>query len=147
MARVKRGVTTHARHKKIQEQTKGYRGRGKNVYRVAIERLEKGLQYAYRDRRVRKRTFRGLWIQRINAGAREHGLTYSQFMNGLKRAGIELDRKILSDLAVREPAAFKSLVEQAQAALAEAPAPAAPAEAPAPATLAEAPVQAAASEG
>jgi len=124
MARVKRGVTTHARHKKVLEQTKGYRGRGKNVYTVAIERLEKGLQYAYRDRRVRKRTFRGLWIQRINAGAREHGLTYSQFMNGMKRAGIELDRKVLSDLAVREPAAFKSLVEQAQAALAEAPAPA-----------------------
>ena len=120
MARVKRGVTTHARHKKVLGQTKGYRGRGKNVYRVAIERLEKGLQYAYRDRRVRKRTFRGLWIQRINAGAREHGLTYSQFMNGMKRAGIELDRKVLSDLAVREPAAFKSLVEQAQAALAEA---------------------------
>ncbi len=124
MARVKRGVTTHARHKKVLEQTKGYRGRGKNVYTVAIERLEKGLQYAYRDRRVRKRTFRGLWIQRINAGVREHGLTYSQFMNGMKRAGIELDRKVLSDLAVREPAAFKSLVEQAQAALAEAPAPA-----------------------
>ena len=130
MARVKRSITTHARHKKVLEQTKGYRGRGKNVYTVAIERLEKGLQYAYRDRRVRKRTFRGLWIQRINAGVREHGLTYSQFMNGMKRAGIELDRKVLSDLAVREPAAFKSLVEQAQAALAEAPAPAqAPAQA------------------
>ncbi len=135
MARVKRGVTTHARHKKVLEQTKGYRGRGKNVFTVAIERLEKGLQYAYRDRRVRKRTFRGLWIQRINAGAREHGLTYSQFMNGMKRAGIELDRKVLSDLAVREPAAFKSLVGQAQAALAQAPAPvqaAAPAPAPPP---------------
>ncbi len=135
MARVKRGVTTHARHKKVLEQTKGYRGRGKNVFTVAIERLEKGLQYAYRDRRVRKRTFRGLWIQRINAGAREHGLTYSQFMNGMKRAGIELDRKVLSDLAVREPAAFKSLVAQAQAALAQAPAPvqaAAPAPAPPP---------------
>ncbi|MDH3474278.1 MAG: 50S ribosomal protein L20 [Rhodospirillales bacterium] len=122
MARIKRGVTTHARHKKVLDQTKGYRGRSKNVYRAAIERLEKGLQYAYRDRRVRKRTFRGLWIQRINAGAREHGLTYSQFMNGMKRAGIELDRKVLSDIAVREPAAFKSLVEQAQTALAEAPA-------------------------
>ena len=93
-----------------------YRGRGKNVYTVAIERVEKGLQYAYRDRRAKKRTFRALWIQRINAGARQHGLTYSQFMNGIKRAGIELDRKVLSDLAVREPDAFKSLVEQAKAA-------------------------------
>ena len=121
MARVKRGVTTHARHKKVLKQAEGYRGRSKNVYRAAIERVEKGLEYAYRDRRVRKRSFRGLWIQRINAGARQHGLTYSQFMNGMKRAGIELDRKVLSDIAVREPAAFKTLVEQAQAALAEAP--------------------------
>ena len=121
MARVKRGVTTHARHKKVLKQAEGYRGRSKNVFKVAIERVEKGLQYAYRDRRVRKRTFRGLWIQRINAGARLHGLTYSQFMNGMKRAGIELDRKVLSDIAVREPAAFKTLVEQAQAALADAP--------------------------
>jgi large subunit ribosomal protein L20 len=120
MARVKRGVTTHARHKKILEQAKGYRGRSKNVYKVAIERVEKGLQYAYRDRRVRKRTFRGLWIQRINAGARLHGLTYSQFMNGVKRAGIDLDRKVLSDIAVREPEAFKALAEKAQSALAEA---------------------------
>ncbi len=118
MARVKRGVTTHARHKKVIKQAKGYQGRGRNVYRVAIERVEKALQYAYRDRRVRKRTFRALWIQRINAGAREHGLTYSQLMNGLTKAGVELDRKVLSDLAVREPAAFKSLVDQAQAALA-----------------------------
>ena len=118
MARVKRGVTTHARHKKVIKQAKGYRGRNKNVFRAAIERVEKGLQYAYRDRRNRKRSFRALWIQRINAGVREHGLTYSQFINGMKQAGIELDRKILSDLAVREPAAFKSLVEQAQAALA-----------------------------
>lgn len=116
MARVKRGVTTHARHKKVIGRAKGYRGRGKNVFTVAIERVEKGLQYAYRDRRVKKRNFRALWIQRINAGAREHGLTYSQFMNGIKRAGIELDRKVLSDLAVREPEAFKSLVEQAKAA-------------------------------
>jgi large subunit ribosomal protein L20 len=98
------------------KRAKGYRGRGKNVYTVAIERVEKGLQYAYRDRRVKKRNFRSLWIQRINAGARLHGLTYSQFMNGIKRAGIELDRKVLSDLAVREPEAFKSLVEQAKAA-------------------------------
>ena len=117
MARVKRGVTTHARHKKVIKQAKGYSGRNKNVFRAAIERVEKGLQYAYRDRRVRKRTFRSLWIQRINAGAREHGLTYSQFMNGIKRAGIEIDRKVLSDLAVREPAAFQALAEKAQAAL------------------------------
>jgi large subunit ribosomal protein L20 len=121
MARVKRGVTTHARHKKVIKQAKGYQGRGRNAYRVAIERVEKALQYAYRDRRVRKRNFRALWIQRINAGAREHGLTYSQLMNGLKKAGVELDRKVLSDLAVREPAAFKSLVDQAQAALSAAP--------------------------
>ena len=121
MARVKRGVTTHARHKKVIKQAKGYQGRGRNVYRVAIERVEKALQYAYRDRRVRKRTFRALWIQRINAGAREHGLTYSQLMNGLKKAEVELDRKVLSDLAVREPAAFKSLVDRAQAALAAEP--------------------------
>ncbi|MEM7225936.1 MAG: 50S ribosomal protein L20 [Pseudomonadota bacterium] len=119
MARIKRGVTTHARHKKVIKQAKGYRGRSKNVFRAAVQRVEKGLQYAYRDRRVKKRTFRGLWIQRINAGAREHGLTYSQFMNGIKRAGIEIDRKVLSDLAVHEPAAFKSLVDQAQSALAE----------------------------
>ncbi len=117
MARVKRGVTTHARHKKVIKQAKGYRGRNKNVFRAAIERVEKGLQYAYRDRRVRKRTFRALWIQRINAGAREHGRTYSQFMNGVKLAGIEIDRKVLSDLAVREPDAFKALAEKAQAAL------------------------------
>lgn len=120
MARVKRGVTTHARHKKVIKQAKGYRGRNKNVFRAAIERVEKGLQYAYRDRRTRKRSFRRLWIQRINAGAREHGMTYSQFMSGIKRAGIETDRKILSDLAVREPDAFKALAEKAQAALAEA---------------------------
>jgi large subunit ribosomal protein L20 len=117
MARVKRGVTARARHKKVVKQAKGYDGRNKNVFRTAVQRVEKGLQYAYRDRRVRKRTFRGLWIQRINAGAREHGLTYSQFMNGLKRAGVEIDRKVLSDLAIREPAAFKSLAEQAQGAL------------------------------
>ncbi|MDX1423568.1 MAG: 50S ribosomal protein L20 [Kiloniellales bacterium] len=121
MARVKRGVTTHARHKKVIKQAKGYQGRGRNAYRVAIERVEKALQYAYRDRRVKKRNFRALWIQRINAGAREHGLTYSQLMNGLRKAGVELDRKVLSDLAVREPAAFKSLVEQAQGALAAGP--------------------------
>ena len=117
MARVKRGVTSHARHKKLVKQAKGYRGRSKNVFRSAIQRVEKGLQYAYRDRRARKRNFRALWIQRINAGAREHGLTYAQFMNGIKRAGIELDRKVLSDLAVREPESFRALVEKAQAAL------------------------------
>ena len=117
MARVKRGVTTHARHKKLVKQAKGYRGRNKNVYRAAIQRVEKGLQYAYRDRRARKRNFRALWIQRINAGAREHGLTYAQFMNGIKLAGIELDRKVLSDLATREPEVFRGLVEKAQAAL------------------------------
>jgi large subunit ribosomal protein L20 len=119
MARVKRGVTTHARHKKILARARGYRGRNSNVFRVAIEKVEKGLQYAYRDRRNRKRNFRALWIQRINAGVREHGLTYSQFMNGIKRAGIELDRKVLADIAVREPEAFKSIVEQARAALAQ----------------------------
>jgi len=117
MARVKRGVTAHARHKKVLKLAKGYRGRAKSAFRVAIEKVEKGLQYAYRDRRNKKRTFRGLWIQRINAAAREHGLTYSQFMNGILKAGIEVDRKVMADLAAREPAAFKALVEQAQAAL------------------------------
>jgi len=119
MSRVKRGVTTHARHKKIIKAAKGYRGRNKNVFTVAIERVEKGLQYAYRDRRAKKREFRKLWIQRINAAARLSGLTYSTFMNGLSRAGIELDRKVLADIAVHEPVAFKSLVDQAQAALAK----------------------------
>lgn len=114
MARVKRGVTAHARHKKVLKLAAGYRGRAKAAFRVGIEKVEKGLQYAYRDRRNKKRTFRGLWIQRINAGAREHGLTYSQFINGVKRAGIELDRKILADMAVRDPAGFRSVVEQVQ---------------------------------
>ncbi|BBK44994.1 50S ribosomal protein L20 [Allostella vacuolata] len=126
MARVKRGVTAHARHKKVLDMATGYRGRAKSSFRIAIEKVEKGLQYAYRDRRRKKRDFRGLWIQRINAGARELGLTYSQFMNGIKKAGIEVDRKVLADLAAREPEAFKALAEQAQAALAqEAPAQAA----------------------
>lgn len=120
MARVKRGVTTHARHKKVLKLAKGYRGRAKSSFRVAIQRVEKGLQYAYRDRRNRKRDFRALWIQRINAGAREHGITYSQLMFGIKQAGIEVDRKVLSDLAVHEPESFKALVDQAQAALAQA---------------------------
>jgi large subunit ribosomal protein L20 len=118
MARVKRGVTTHARHKKVLELAKGYRGRASTNYRVAIEKVEKGLRYAYRDRRNKKRDFRGLWIQRINAGVRELGMTYSQFMHGVKRAGIELDRKVLSDLAIREPAAFEAIVGQAKSALA-----------------------------
>ena len=117
MARVKRGVTAHARHKKVLEAAKGYRGRASKSFRVAIERVEKGLQYAYRDRRRKKRDFRGLWIQRINAGVREHGMTYSQFISGVKAAGIELDRKVLADLAAREPEAFRTIVEQARGAL------------------------------
>jgi len=120
MARVKRGVTTHARHSKVLKRAKGYRGRSKTNFRVAIERVEKGLQYAYRDRRTKKRNFRALWIQRINAASRLNGVPYGRFMNGLKLAGIEIDRKVLADLAVREPAAFTSIVEQAQAALAKA---------------------------
>lgn len=114
MARVKRGVVSHARHKKVLKAAKGARGRSSNTIRAAKQRVEKNLQYAYRDRRVRKRQFRGLWIQRINAGARQHGLTYSQFMNGLKKAGVELDRKVLADLAVGEPQAFEKLVDQAR---------------------------------
>jgi len=123
MARVKRGVTTHARHKKVLDLAKGYRGRGGTAYRIAIEKVEKALRYAYRDRRNRKRDFRALWIQRINAGVREHGMTYSQFMHGLKLAGLELDRKVLSDLAIREPAAFEAVVGTARAALDAAPVP------------------------
>src|SRR5215468_5710180 len=122
MARVKRGVTTHARHKKVLDLAKGYRGRGSKVYRIAIEKVEKALRYAYRDRRNKKRDFRGLWIQRINAGVREHGLTYSQFMHGVKLAGLELDRKVLSDLAIREPEAFAGVVSTAKSALEQAPA-------------------------
>jgi len=117
MARVKRGVTAHARHKKVLELAKGYRGRNSTVYRVAIEKVEKALRYAYRDRRNRKRDFRGLWIQRITAAAREHGLTYSQFTHGLKLAGVELDRKVLSDIAIREPEAFAAIVETVKSAL------------------------------
>jgi large subunit ribosomal protein L20 len=113
---------THRRHKKILKMAKGYRGRSKSCFRVAIEKVEKGLQYAYRDRKVKKRTFRGLWIQRINAGVREYGITYSQFINGLNLANITLDRKVLSDLAVNEPAAFKVVVEQVKKALDAAPA-------------------------
>ena len=125
MARVKRGVTTHARHKKILNLAKGYRGRGGTAYRIAIAKVEKALRYAYRDRRNRKRDFRALWIQRINAGARGHGLTYSQFMHGIKLAGLDLDRKVLSDLAIREPEAFQAIAVTAQTALDTAPAAAA----------------------
>jgi large subunit ribosomal protein L20 len=117
MSRVKRGVTAHARHKKILSKASGYYGRRKNTIRIAKQAVEKAAQYAYRDRRVRKRNFRALWIQRINAAARQNGLTYGRFINGLGKAGIEIDRKVLADLAVREPQAFKALVEKAQAAL------------------------------
>ena len=119
MSRAQGKVASRMRRKKVIARAKGFQGRSKNNFRLAKQRSEKALQYAYRDRRVRKRNFRALWIQRINAGARENGLTYSQFINGLNKAGIELDRKVLSDLAVREPDSFKSLVEQAQAALAQ----------------------------
>ena len=118
MSRVKRGVTKHARHKKVLEQTKGFRGRHSKAYKPARNRLEKAMRYAYRDRRLKKRDFRALWIQRIIAGVRAFGLTYSRFINGLKKAGVELDRKVLADLALREPATFENLVKQAQAALA-----------------------------
>ena len=117
MARVKRGVTKQARRSKIIKQAKGARGRQKNTFRAANQRVEKNLLYAYRDRKARKRSFRSLWIQRINAGVREHGMTYSQFVNGLNRAGIELDRKVLADMAVRDAEAFKAVVDAAQKAL------------------------------
>ena len=119
MSRVKRGMTAHARHKKILSMAKGYRGRNKNVFRVAVEKVEKGLQYAYRDRRAKKRTFRSLWIQRINAATRLYDMTYSRFMSGLNKAGVELDRKVLSDIALKEPQAFAKLVETAKVALAK----------------------------
>ena len=114
MARVKRGVTSHARHKKVLKKAKGYQGRRKNTIRVARQAVEKAGQYAYRDRRTRKRNFRALWIQRINAAARIHGLTYGQFIHGLKLAEVEVDRKILADLAVHNENAFKTLVDQAK---------------------------------
>ena len=117
MSRVKRGVTTHARHRKVIKAAKGYYGRRKNTFRTANQAVEKAGQYAYRDRRAKKRNFRSLWIQRINAGARQHGMTYGRFINGLSVAGIEVDRKVLADLAVHEPEAFKALVDQAEAAL------------------------------
>ena len=113
MARVKRGVTSHARHKKVLKAAKGYYGRRKNTIRVAKQAVEKAQQYAYRDRKRRKRTFRALWIQRINAAVREHGLTYGRFIDGLNKAGIGVDRKVLADIAVHDQAAFKALVDQA----------------------------------
>jgi large subunit ribosomal protein L20 len=117
MARVKRGVTSHAKHKKTFKAAKGYYGRRKNTIRIAKQAVEKANQYAYRDRKNRKRSFRALWIQRINAAARLEGLTYGRFIDGLGKAGVEVDRKVLADLAVREPATFKVLVDQARAAL------------------------------
>jgi len=117
MARVKRGTTTHARHKKVLEQSKGFYGRTSTTYRAAVERLEKSLQYAYRDRRNKKRDFRGLWIQRINAAVREHGLTYSRFIDGLNKAGIEIDRKMLAAIAYDDAGSFAEIVKKAQAAL------------------------------
>ncbi|MGR3500825.1 50S ribosomal protein L20 [Pseudaestuariivita sp.] len=119
MARVKGGTVTHARHKKITSQAKGYYGRRKNTFKVATQAVDKANQYATRDRKARKRSFRALWIQRINAAVRAHdeGLTYSRFINGLALAGIEVDRKVLADLAVHEPQAFNAIVDQAKAAL------------------------------
>ena len=117
MSRVKRGVTTKARHKKIIKLAKGYRGRAKNCFRVAIQRVEKGLQYAYRDRRNKKRDFRALWIQRINAAVREQGLVYSQFIKGIKLAGIDLNRKMLSELAIHNTEAFTEILNKAKKAL------------------------------
>ena len=118
MARVKRGVTTHAKHKKVLKAAKGYYGRRKNTIRVAKQAVEKAQQYAFRDRKRRKRTFRALWIQRLNAAVRPFGLNYSRFIDGLSKAGITVDRKVLSDLAIAEPAAFEAIVGQAKSALA-----------------------------
>jgi len=115
MARVKRGVTAHAKHKKVLKKAKGYYGRRKNTIRVAKQAVEKAMQYAYRDRKRKKRTFRALWIQRINAAARAHGLTYGRFIDGLGKAGIEVDRKVLADLAVSDAVAFGALVKRAAA--------------------------------
>ena len=119
MPRVKRGVTAHAKHKKVIKQAKGYSGRRKNVYRVAVQAVTKAGQYAYRDRRQKKRVFRSLWIARINAGARECGLSYSRLIDGLKKAAIEIDRKVLADLAMNDMAAFTAVAEKAKAALAD----------------------------
>lgn len=117
MTRAKAGKVSKNRHKKIIKLAKGYRGRAKNCFRIAIEKVEKGLQYAYRDRRVRKRSFRGLWIQRINAAVREHGLVYSVFINGLAKAGIDMDRKVLAELAVNNGESFAHIVEQVKQSL------------------------------
>ncbi|MBB3973005.1 50S ribosomal protein L20 [Hansschlegelia beijingensis] len=117
MARVKRGVTSHAKHKKTLAAAKGFYGRRKNTIRAAKAAVDRSMQYAYRDRKNKKRTFRALWIQRINAAVREHGLTYSRFIDGLSRAGIEMDRRTMSELAIAEPAAFAALAEKAKAAL------------------------------
>jgi large subunit ribosomal protein L20 len=118
MPRVKRGVTARARHKKVLDQAKGFRGRRKNVYRIAKQAVMKAGQYAYRDRRAKKRVFRALWITRINAAVRELGMSYSVFMNGMKKAAIEIDRKVLADMAVHDAAAFGKIVEQVKAKLA-----------------------------
>jgi large subunit ribosomal protein L20 len=117
MSRVKRGVTGHARHKKLLDMAKGYVGRSSTTYRPALERVEKALQYAFRDRRNKKRDFRGLWIQRINAQARIEGLTYARLIDGLKKAGITIDRKVLAEIAMHDAAGFKAIVSQAKAAL------------------------------
>lgn len=117
MSRVKRGVTSHAKHKKVLKAAKGYRGARRTQIKIARQAVEKAGQYAYRDRKVNKRNFRALWIQRINAGVREHGLTYGRFIDGLSKSGVEVDRKVLADLAVREPEAFKALVDTAKKAL------------------------------
>ena len=117
MARVKRGVTSHAKHKKVLKAVKGQWGRRKNTIRIARQAMEKAMQYAYRDRRNKKREFKSLWIQRINAGVRSEGLTYSKFINGLSKSGIKLDRKILAEIAYDNPQAFKTIVKKAQAAL------------------------------
>jgi large subunit ribosomal protein L20 len=117
MARVKRGVTSHAKHKKVFNAAKGFYGRRKNTIRAAKAAVDKSMQYATRDRKAKKRTIRALWIQRINAAVREYGLTYSRFIDGLSRSGIEVDRKVLSELAISEPSTFKAIVEKAKAAL------------------------------
>ena len=117
MARVKRGVTSHAKHKKVLKAVKGQWGRRKNTIRVARQAMEKAMQYAYRDRRAKKREFRSLWIQRINAGVRAEGLTYSKFINGLNKSGIKLDRKVLAEIAYDNPEAFKTIVKKAQSSL------------------------------
>ncbi|MEQ7874080.1 50S ribosomal protein L20 [Sphingomonas sp. ASV193] len=117
MARIKRGTTTRAKHKRILEQAKGYYGRRKNTIRIARQAVEKAGQYAYRDRKVKKRSFRALWIQRINAAVRAEGLTYGQFMHGLKLAGVDLDRKVLADIAMHEGGAFSAIIAQAKGAL------------------------------